>query len=52
MADNGNGNGRAAAGPRVVVTGLGALTPIGNSPDDYWRNLVAGRLGHRPDHQL
>lgn len=27
---------------RVVVTGLGALTPLGNSVEEYWKNLVAG----------
>lgn len=27
---------------RVVVTGLGALTPLGNSVDEYWKNLVGG----------
>jgi 3-oxoacyl-[acyl-carrier-protein] synthase II len=32
-------------GNRVVVTGLGAITPIGLTPDDYWRNLVAGESG-------
>jgi len=30
---------------RVVVTGLGALTPIGNSKDEYWKNLLAGVSG-------
>lgn len=30
---------------RVVITGLGALTPIGNSVDEYWENLIAGRSG-------
>ena len=25
---------------RVVVTGLGALTPIGNTKDEYWENLI------------
>ncbi len=33
---------------RVVVTGLGALTPLGNSMPDYWRNLVAGVSGAAP----
>jgi len=33
---------------RVVVTGLGALTPIGNSKDEYWKNLVAGVSGAAP----
>jgi 3-oxoacyl-[acyl-carrier-protein] synthase II len=30
---------------RVVVTGLGAVTPIGNSVSDFWRNLTAGVSG-------
>ena len=30
---------------RVVVTGLGALTPLGNNVNDYWKNLVAGVSG-------
>jgi 3-oxoacyl-[acyl-carrier-protein] synthase II len=30
---------------RVVVTGLGALTPIGNNVSDYWDALVAGKSG-------
>ena len=30
---------------RVVVTGLGALTPLGNSVEEYWTNLVAGKSG-------
>lgn len=30
---------------RVVVTGLGAVTPLGNRVDDLWRNLVAGVSG-------
>lgn len=30
---------------RVVVTGLGALTPLGNNVSDYWDGLVAGRSG-------
>lgn len=30
---------------RVVVTGLGALTPIGNSVDEFWENLKAGNSG-------
>ncbi len=30
---------------RVVVTGLGAITPLGNSVNDYWANLVAGVSG-------
>lgn len=30
---------------RVVVTGLGALTPLGNSVNEFWNNLIAGRSG-------
>lgn len=30
---------------RVVVTGMGALTPIGNNLNDYWDNLVKGTSG-------
>ena len=30
---------------RVVVTGIGALTPIGNNPDEYWNGLVNGVSG-------
>ena len=30
---------------RVVVTGLGAITPIGNTPADYWDGLMSGRNG-------
>ena len=30
---------------RVVVTGLGALTPIGNTLPDYWEGLLSGKSG-------
>ena len=30
---------------RVVVTGLGAVTPLGNTAIDYWNNLVSGKSG-------
>ena len=30
---------------RVVVTGLGALTPVGNSAPDTWRSLLEGKSG-------
>ncbi|MBW4557005.1 MAG: beta-ketoacyl-ACP synthase II [Trichormus sp. ATA11-4-KO1] len=30
---------------RVVVTGVGAITPIGNTPDEYWEGLLSGRNG-------
>ena len=35
-------------GNRVVVTGLGAITPIGLSVDEYWRNLLDGVSGAGP----
>jgi len=30
---------------RVVVTGLGAITPLGNSVPEFWQNVVAGKNG-------
>jgi 3-oxoacyl-[acyl-carrier-protein] synthase II len=33
---------------RVVVTGLGAITPLGNNVADYWAGLLAGRSGIGP----
>ncbi|WND02349.1 beta-ketoacyl-ACP synthase II [Temperatibacter marinus] len=30
---------------RVVVTGMGALTPVGNNLEDSWKNLIAGQSG-------
>ncbi len=33
---------------RVVVTGLGALTPIGNSLNEYWDSLINGVSGAAP----
>ncbi len=33
---------------RVVVTGMGALTPIGNNLDSFWENLKAGKSGAGP----
>jgi 3-oxoacyl-[acyl-carrier-protein] synthase II len=38
---DGSFNGRR----RVVITGLGALTPLGNDPESTWAGLVAGRSG-------
>jgi 3-oxoacyl-[acyl-carrier-protein] synthase II len=33
---------------RVVITGLGALTPIGNSTEQFWKNALAGVSGAAP----
>ncbi len=33
---------------RVVVTGLGAMTPIGNTATEFWQNLLAGKSGAGP----
>ena len=33
---------------RVVVTGLGAVTPVGNNPEEMWNNLLAGVSGAAP----
>ncbi|WGH28003.1 MAG: beta-ketoacyl-ACP synthase II [Candidatus Bostrichicola ureolyticus] len=30
---------------RVIITGLGALTPIGNNVNDYWNSLINGKNG-------
>ncbi|SVC22970.1 uncharacterized protein METZ01_LOCUS275824, partial [marine metagenome] len=33
---------------RVVITGMGAMTPLGESVDEYWENLVQGNSGIGP----
>ena len=33
---------------RVVITGMGAVTPIGNTVDAFWQNLIAGQCGIGP----
>ena len=33
---------------RVVVTGLGALTPVGNTVPEFWNNLLNGVSGAGP----
>lgn len=32
---------------RAVITGLGAISPVGSTIDDFWNNLLAGRSGIR-----
>ena len=34
--------------PKVVVTGIGAVTPIGNTASEYWEGLISGRTGAAP----
>jgi 3-oxoacyl-[acyl-carrier-protein] synthase II len=38
----------SASSPRVVVTGLGALTPLGNTVSAFWDGLRAGKSGAGP----
>ena len=33
---------------RVVITGLGAITPLGNSVDEFWASVKAGKNGIGP----
>ncbi len=33
---------------RVVVTGFGAITPIGNTAEEYWQSLLLGKSGAAP----
>ena len=37
---------------RVVVTGLGAVTPVGNTPEETWANLLVGKSGAAPIKQF
>lgn len=30
---------------RVVITGMGAISPLGNTVDEFWKNIVAGKSG-------
>ncbi len=41
----GNGNGSQQNRVRVVITGRGVISPVGNSVDEFWDNLVNGRSG-------
>src|SRR5947209_2983980 len=44
MEANGSRNGRR----RVVITGVGAVTPLGNDIETTWTNLISGRSGAGP----
>lgn len=33
---------------RVVVTGLGLVTPVGNTVEESWENILAGKSGIAP----
>lgn len=33
---------------RVVITGMGAITPLGNTVEEFWKNIRAGKVGIGP----
>src|SRR6056297_244046 len=33
---------------RVVITGIGALTPVGKTAPDFWNGLISGKSGAQP----
>ena len=37
---------------RVVITGLGVVTPLGHQVDAFWANLLAGQCGIDQNHPL
>ena len=38
----------SSSSPRVVVTGMGVVTPLGESVAEFWRALEAGKCGIGP----
>ena len=42
---NGTGAGDGDLRRRVVVTGMGAVTPVGNTVAEYWQGLISGCNG-------
>ena len=34
--------------PRIVITGMGAVTPVGNTVSDYWEGMMNGKSGAGP----
>ena len=40
--------GRTLTLPRIVITGLGAITPLGLTVEEYWQGLVNGQSGFGP----
>ncbi len=43
-----NGNGKHSHKRRVVVTGVGGVTPCGNDPETFWKNVLEGYCGVGP----
>ena len=43
---------RKRVSTRVVITGLGAITPVGNDVETMWQSLIDGPFGRRADHPL
>ena len=33
---------------RVVITGMGVITPLGNAVNEFWQNILAGKSGAGP----